>query len=155
MSPDDTPETTRSSTATVATDDPARREVRVERFAATERCPASGGAPVRVTDGGDAGDADVVVAGCVRGATECAVPTLSTAAYDAAANVLTVIVGTDAADPTGADDCAASRPALGYRVRVDVAEGPPGVVSVVHHDDDGRHEVARRTATPRPSVHTR
>ena len=153
VSPDGTADATRSPSATAATDGTtrttARPDVRVEQFVATERCPASGDATVRIED------ADVVVAGCVRGANACAVPALSAAAYDAAANALTVIVGIDASDGAGSDACADAFTALGYRVRVGLAEGPPSAVSVVHDDVDGHREVARRgdDATTRPSTY--
>ena len=151
VSPDGTADAAGSPTATTTAEQSARTtarpDVRVERFVETDRCPAPGDAAVRVAD------ADVVVAGCVRGATECAVPTLSGAVYAAATDALTVIVGTDAPE---ADACAASLSALGYRVRVDLAEGPPSAVSVVHDDADGHREVARREAdtTTRPSTYT-
>ena len=125
-----------STTAAAAETATARTSVRIESFAGTERCPSPGEAAVSVEG------ADVVVAGCVRGANGCAVPALSAAAYDAAANALTVIVGTDSRDD--ADACTQVRTRLGYRTRVSLLGGLPDTVSVVHDDDDGHREVVRR-----------
>ena len=139
--PDGSPDAAESTTPTATPAETSATTgvgVRVESFTETERCASSGVAAVSVDD------ADVVVRGCVRGANGCAAPALSAAAYDAGANALTVIVGTDARGD--ADACTRVRTHLGYRVRV-VVEGLPDTVSVVHDDAGGHREVAHRNVT--------
>ncbi len=137
--PDGSADADRVASATPSPDgvtSTANTAVRIESFAATGECPAAGDATIRVAD------ADVLVAGCLLGANGCAVPALSAAAYDADANVLTVIVGTDTRGD--ADACTQVRTRLGYRTRVSLLGGLPDAVSVVHDDADGHREVARR-----------
>ncbi|MFB6155369.1 MAG: hypothetical protein ABEJ22_05690 [Haloferacaceae archaeon] len=105
-------------------------------FATREACPEPGGATVSF------GTSDATVTGCVRGPDGCSVAVLGDVGYDAADDLLTVVVTTERqADEDTA--CTQAVVDLGYEVTAQFENGLPGTVLVVHEGAFGRVEAAR------------
>jgi hypothetical protein len=100
-----------------------------------------------VADGADGTDADapaVVVRGCVTGRNGCAEARLVDAAYDSAADRLSVVVGAVVErDPDAV--CTQALTPRGYEATLAFEGGLPGAATVVHDDVDGRRTAVEAT----------
>ena len=140
--PDDGPANTESPTPTddaeteSPTATPAPPSIVSRSLEPREECGEAGSATI-TTDG-----AAVVVEGCIVGKNGCMVPSLESAAYDAAADELAVGVVT--ADSSGEDEaCTQQIVHRGYAVTVEFDGGLPGTTTVTHDGMEGEREVAR------------
>lgn len=130
---DDTPSPTPTEppAATPAMGDPS--------FERTGDCDSGGSATVSVASNGHE---EVVVEGCIVGANGCSQAVLGSVDYAAAADELTVVVGTE--EERGEDEaCTQALVYRGYRVAVPFEGGTPATTAVVHDGAEGRREVAR------------
>ncbi|MFK8212071.1 hypothetical protein [Haloferax volcanii] len=120
-----------------ATETPRRPRLVGRSFTPTraDACPVDGGALASETETGFS------VAGCVSGATDCAIARLARADYDAASDTATLVVET--VERADAENCAESPVVRGYEATLRFESGLPGRAVVAHDDADGRREVAR------------
>lgn len=103
-------------------------------FERTGECNSTGTTTV-------ARDGDIVVVeGCIRGRNGCSVPVLDTAEYDADANELSVVVGTEV-EKEEDEMCSQALVSLGYELRITFDGQAPTNVTVAHDGPDGRTTV--------------
>ncbi|KTG10898.1 hypothetical protein AUR64_06875 [Haloprofundus marisrubri] len=109
-------------------------------FERTGECNSSGTTTVSRED-----DA-VVVEGCIRGRNGCSVPVLDTAEYDADADRLSVVVGTEV-EKEEDEMCSQALVSLGYELRVSFDGPVPTDIAVAHDGPDGQTTVTSSNAS--------
>jgi hypothetical protein len=115
------------------TETPATPAMTDQSLAGIDGCPERNGASVSWSE------TTVTITGCITGRNGCAVPVLGSAAYDAAADELSVTVTTEQDDSGGA--CTQALTDLGYEATMTFEDGLPGRV-VVSHESMGETTTA-------------